>query len=310
MIKCLSINQQIEILEEKSKIPRVFTNKQLADIYNVSERTIGRIKIKNNTNILEKKEKSVNNNVCKDDFDWSDPKLVSYVATPSSISISTPNGTATVTYDKKNYHKIFEYLSKGEIKKAYLHANIKEKIQYYSYENVEFKNEKLYYNNTEIDSSITRMIIEMIKNDDDWYKTLISFFNNLMENPSYRAVNELYKFLKHNDIQITDDGCFYALKMVTEDFKDKRTRSFDNSVGSIVKMQRNQVDENSNKTCSHGLHVCTMEYIKAGVINSFNDKIVKVKVNPKNVVSIPIDYNNSKMRCCEYEVIEDVTNKI
>jgi hypothetical protein len=30
------------------------------------------------------------------------------------------------------------------------------------------------------------------------------------------------------------------------------------------------------------------------------------KVNPKNVVSIPADYNNSKMRVCEYEVIDEL----
>jgi len=30
---------------------------------------------------------------------------------------------------------------------------------------------------------------------------------------------------------------------------------------------------------------------------------VLVKVNPKDVVSVPVDYNNTKMRVCRYEVI-------
>ena len=31
-----------------------------------------------------------------------------------------------------------------------------------------------------------------------------------------------------------------------------------------------------------------------------------LKINPADVVSIPIDYNNSKGRCCRYEVIKEL----
>ena len=31
-----------------------------------------------------------------------------------------------------------------------------------------------------------------------------------------------------------------------------------------------------------------------------------IKINPRDVVSIPYDYNNEKMRCCRYEVIGEV----
>ena len=33
-----------------------------------------------------------------------------------------------------------------------------------------------------------------------------------------------------------------------------------------------------------------------------------VKVDPADVVSIPVDYNNTKMRCCRYEVIGEYEN--
>lgn len=35
-----------------------------------------------------------------------------------------------------------------------------------------------------------------------------------------------------------------------------------------------------------------------------------VKVNPKNVVAIPSDYNNMKGRACEYEVIGVINEEI
>lgn len=33
-----------------------------------------------------------------------------------------------------------------------------------------------------------------------------------------------------------------------------------------------------------------------------------IKINPKDVVSIPNDYNNTKGRCCKYEVVADIEN--
>jgi polyhydroxyalkanoate synthesis regulator phasin len=32
-----------------------------------------------------------------------------------------------------------------------------------------------------------------------------------------------------------------------------------------------------------------------------------MKVNPRDVVSIPSDYNNEKGRCCEYAVVDEIT---
>ena len=37
-----------------------------------------------------------------------------------------------------------------------------------------------------------------------------------------------------------------------------------------------------------------------------NKKVVLCEVDPSNVVSVPIDYNNTKMRVCEYKVIKEV----
>jgi hypothetical protein len=76
----------------------------------------------------------------------------------------------------------------------------------------------------------------------------------------------------------------------------------DNSVGKIVEMERNSVDDNSSNTCSSGLHFCSQEYL-----SSFGgERTVIVKINPRDVVSIPNDYNNSKGRACRYEVIGEV----
>jgi len=130
---------------------------------------------------------------------------------------------------------------------------------------------------------------------------MLRFLENLQENPSYKSVEQLYGFLEVHTMPISNDGCFYAYKVITSDFKDCYTSEIDNSVGSHVSMSRNKVEDNPDRTCSAGLHVCAFEYAK----NFFfgNGRIlVKVKINPKDVVSIPTDYNNAKMRVCAYTV--------
>jgi len=92
---------------------------------------------------------------------------------------------------------------------------------------------------------------------------------------------------------------------VTGDFKDKHTHTFDNSPGtSPPRMPRNEVDDNRERTCSYGYHAAAYDYAK-GFMSS-GDRLVAVKINPADVVSIPSDYGNQKLRCTYYEVLHEV----
>jgi hypothetical protein len=125
---------------------------------------------------------------------------------------------------------------------------------------------------------------------------------NLMNNPSKRAVDELYRFLEKNNLPITPDGHFLAYKKVRENYMDCHSGTFDNSVGKVCEMERNHVDDDKDRTCSTGLHFCSQEYLK-----SFGgERTMIVKVNPRDVVSIPSDYNDSKGRACRYEVVGEL----
>ena len=141
------------------------------------------------------------------------------------------------------------------------------------------------------------------------YQALLRFLDNLMDNTSYRAVQETYGFLEACNLPITDDGHFLAYKMVRSDYTDIYTGKMDNSIGCVVEVPRNMVDEDSSRTCSHGLHCCSREYLFSGYgsYGGRTDRIVVVKVNPRDVVAVPSDYNNSKMRVCRYEVVSELT---
>ena len=146
--------------------------------------------------------------------------------------------------------------------------------------------------------------------DGDRVDHLIAFLGKLMNNPSYRAVNELCRFLEKHNHAILSDGNFVAYKIVRSDYKDLHSGTFDNSPGKTVSVPRNLVDEDCNRTCSHGLHVCGFEYLdKYGNARKGSDRVVSVSINPADVVAVPTDYNNAKMRVCSYIVLKDITDR-
>jgi hypothetical protein len=133
------------------------------------------------------------------------------------------------------------------------------------------------------------------------FEPLVKFLENLMQNPSYRARKELYAFLEHEALPITEDGHFLAYKAVRNNFTDKHTGKFLNTVDSVLEMPRNKVDDNKEVGCSYGFHAGTVEYALGFACG--DDKLVLVEINPADVVSIPTDCNFQKLRTCKYKVV-------
>ena len=146
-------------------------------------------------------------------------------------------------------------------------------------------------------------IIEQGMNPEPLYRFLI----NLSENPSNQSVSQLYRFMDSNSMALTTDGMILAYKRVGQDFKDLYTHSMDNSVGQVVEMPRNEVNDDYLKTCSHGLHVCSMNYLPSyGNDSAGINRVVICEIHPRDVVSVPHDYNNAKMRVCRYTVMGEI----
>lgn len=166
----------------------------------------------------------------------------------------------------------------------------------------------IYYHEQPVHNALTDRMLRMLEEGYD-IEPMAKFLDRVMQNPSARAVNELYRFLEHNMLPITDSGSFMAYKVVRSDYKDKYSGRFDNSVGRTVSMARNEVNDDPTQTCSAGLHVCSKEYAN-GFFYSGGDRMMLVEVGPEHVVSVPIDYNNSKMRVCQYTVVAEQTDDL
>jgi len=227
-----------------------------------------------------------------------------------TISIGMPDGNMKmIDTAHRNYDEIVAGMKAGEDDKVIELINIAAQIERAvrassDTENVTIVDGEVLFQGEPIHNSLTTRIINMADEGFD-IGHMVLFLENLMMNPSYRAVNELYNFLEAGAIPITENGTFLTYKKIREDYTDVYTGKFDNSIGASPEMQRNHVNEDSSQTCSAGLHVCSYDYLPSFGTSPGN-RVVICEVNPRDVVSIPNDYNNTKMRVCKYSVIGEV----
>jgi len=178
------------------------------------------------------------------------------------------------------------------------------RIEKFSKGTFQVRDGQIFVNGVQAPSALGQKIMRF-SNDGLPYQPLVKFAEKLQQNPSFRAVNELFTFLEKNDHPITETGNFIAYKRVKADFKDIHSGTFDNSPGQEPEVPRNQVDEDATRTCSNGLHVANWNYAHTqfASYNPATDIMLEVEVSPSDVVAVPVDYNNSKMRVCKYKVL-------
>lgn len=226
-----------------------------------------------------------------------------YLIQGKNIVVVIGNTSHTVSSTHISYEKIKEAIKANEWDTVQELIEPKKVILSYGAGNVGVQGEKLFWKDREFHSYLAAKFIEMYQ-DGFPVEPMVNFMENLMQNPSKRAVEELYGFLEKGNMPITSDGCFLAYKKVRNDYLDIHSGTMDNSVGKVVEMERNEVDDDKDRTCSTGLHFCSLDYLDN--FGSSDSRTMIVKINPRDVVSIPSDYHATKGRACRYEVIDEI----
>ena len=187
---------------------------------------------------------------------------------------------------------------------------------------------------------LIKRIIEAEKNGTEM--KYLNFWKLLSLNPNEHARNNLLWFLEKFDFDILDSGLFVGyrnvvsknkselsatLDMFTElvrqgieknnnlilelkrqqEYTDQYSKTFSIKLGEPVRMKRSKCDEDSNNTCSRGLHIAHKGWES---LSSFGDTTIACLVNPRNVVSVPTGSDSGKMRVCEYYPMDVVLNNI
>lgn len=184
-------------------------------------------------------------------------------------------------------------------------------------ERVSVSNGRIYLDGDEIDSSLTRHIQRLLQDGVEDWKHFVLFLEKLEQNPEEHSRQQLFDWLNASDVTITEDGDFIAYKGVQSNGEDEgvylsihsgtaivdgllyEDQSIPNYVGAVVEMPRSEVQHDPSNACSVGLHAGTHDYA-----SSYGSVLLTVKVNPRDVVSVPSDARGAKLRVCRYTVLE------
>jgi len=253
-----------------------------------------------------------------------------YIIQGKNLTIVIDNTPHTVSASHIGYNKLIAAIKSGDEDAVRNFVSPKQVVINFGEGNVSIEGDKIFWKGREMHNALTKRMVAMIQEDFP-VEPLVAFMENLMQNPSKRAVNELYGFLEKNTLPITPDGCFLAYKKVRGDYLDCHSGTVLNKPAiyltdednaklaeyagkhnevtvevvdgvTVVSMERNMVDDDQNRTCSVGLHFCSKDYL-----NHFGgERTIILKINPRDVVSIPNDYNDSKGRACRYEIVDEI----
>ncbi len=222
----------------------------------------------------------------------------------NNIVVVIGNKSHTISKTHITYGKVLEAIKAQDWDTVKDIIEPKKVVLNYGKGNVSVQGEQLFWKGKELHNAMASRMVQMLQEGFP-IEPMVNFMENLYTNPSKRAVDELYGFLEKSQLPITPDGCFLAYKKVRDNYFDCHTGTMDNSVGKVVEMERNEVDDNKDRTCSAGLHFCSLDYLS----HFGGDRIMIVKINPRDVVSIPSDYNDTKGRACRYEVIGELNKE-
>ena len=192
---------------------------------------------------------------------------------------------------------------------------------------------RVYVDGHEINSVLEQEILNLMLddpcNDDSNFQALVHFVEKLYNNTSDYVRDQLYGWIdyqiNHGTLTITPDGNLITYKggnLKTVDGvptvmsihaghgfingKEFKNDYLPNCVGDIIEIPRTEVDDDPHAACSIGLHVGTWDYAKG----FSQGAVMTVEVDPADVVSVPADYNNQKVRVCRYKVIDIVKDQL
>jgi len=229
---------------------------------------------------------------------------VQIIETEQSITLNIPgNGLFQVMAGSVAYDKVKQLQKNRDYAAISTFMNVPARLEAYAKGKFVIIGGEIFFKGDAIPSILANRVLQFCEQDID-PTPLMRFWDNLKRNPSESSREDLFSFLEHNGISITSDGCFVGYKRVDDNFMDLYSHSIRNKPGDSPAMDREAVDQDRNNTCSKGLHVAAYDYANEKYYGNCG-RLVEVKVNPADVVCVPPDYDQEKMRCCKYTVIRE-----
>jgi hypothetical protein len=224
---------------------------------------------------------------------------MNYIILPQSLILNHEGITTTINKADGRYDQVLQKIKEGKLDEIIPLLSISTSLSERGFQIIDGI---VHVDDDALPDSLSARVLDFFNNNLP-FEPLLKFWAKLKNNPSFNSRQMLFKFLEHNGHPITTEGNFIAYRAVRNDFLDKHTGKINNSVGNVVEIDRSRVDDNPNKTCSHGLHVATLCYAQGFATG--DDRLLDVEVDPSDVVAVPTDYNGTKMRVCKFKVVAE-----
>jgi hypothetical protein len=188
---------------------------------------------------------------------------------------------------------------------------------------VTYNGEKIFFDGDEVDDALAQQVIRFLDEGIQDWEPLVKFWEKISQNPSEHSRDNLYRWLRTHAFAVTLEGDIVGYKAVTVVGNTDATREFrsvhagpaivdgvavngnvPNNPGAVVEMARSKVTADPSIGCHVGLHVGTHAYATDFGKHNNTSVILEVHVHPRDVVSVPTDCSDAKMRVSKYTVVD------
>lgn len=190
-------------------------------------------------------------------------------------------------------------------------GGLKKKLDRLS-DRVDFDGEIVFFDGSPVNDALAQQIARFLEQGVSDWEPLVKFWEKVATNPSEHSRENLYRWLATHDFSVTVDGDivgYKGVKLVDNVYKSIHAGpayvdgvhvngNVPNQPGTVVSMPRADVTENPAIGCHVGLHVGTWDYASGFAQGA----VLEVHVNPRDVVSVPTDCDDAKMRVSKYTV--------
>jgi len=242
---------------------------------------------------------------------------IPYIVSDESATLIYEGKPYTLSASQPNFAPFKKALMSADFEAAINYLDIKTSIKEFSDGELSIKDGAVYYYSERLHGAVVDKLLELLESGMSTSAPFIKFIKNLLDNPSKSSVDELYDFLSYKSLPIDDEGYVIAYKGVAVDgwSKSGNTQTtvlqgevnergqIMNRVGDTIEVMRRCVDDDRRNNCSHGLHVGSFDYAKSW---AGGGKLLMVRFNPADAVSVPQDCNCQKLRVSMYEIIEEI----
>lgn len=223
-----------------------------------------------------------------------------------------------VTSSHPQWSKILDALKREDQSELVELMSIKNAVERYTEANVTIEDGNVFFKGRQLHGLDVDRLIEYVRDGIPSLR-LLRFLERKQNNPSYRSINEMYKFLEHREMTLTERGTVIGYKGVRSDYysimgntatvmvsgETDSSGHILNTIGADIRCDRSCVCDDYQQGCSPGLHIGSLAYAKG-----WGPRVLLVEFDPADVVCVPDDCECQKLRACAYKVIGEHTDTV